>query len=130
MIFLDLHKAYDVLDRSRCLEILEGYGVGPLSRRLLQTYWRRLTMVVRVGEYYGTAFQGERGVTQGDPLSPTIFNVVVGAVVRHWVTVVIAEAEAWGDLGKEVSIRRHYFTPKMAWLPRQTLDGYRAHLTP
>ena len=29
VIFLDLHKAYDALDRSRCLEILEGYGVGP-----------------------------------------------------------------------------------------------------
>ena len=49
MIFLDLHKAYDALNRSRCLEILEGYGVGPQSRRLLQTYWRRLTMVTRVG---------------------------------------------------------------------------------
>ena len=29
MIFLELHKAYDALERSRCLEILEGYGVGP-----------------------------------------------------------------------------------------------------
>ena len=38
VIFLDLHKAYDALDRSRCLEILEGYGVGPRARRLLQTY--------------------------------------------------------------------------------------------
>ena len=28
---------------------------------------------------------GIQGVTQGDPLSPTIFNVVVDAVVRHWV---------------------------------------------
>ena len=28
VIFLDLHKEYDALDRSRCLEILEGYGVG------------------------------------------------------------------------------------------------------
>ena len=35
------------------------------------------------GGYYGTAFKGERGVTQGDPPSPTIFNVVVDAVVRH-----------------------------------------------
>ena len=92
VIFLDLHKAYDALDRSRCLEILEGYGVRPLSRRLIQTYWRRLTMVARAGGYHGMAFQGERGVTQGDPLSPTIFNVVVDAVVRHWVTGVIAEA--------------------------------------
>ena len=29
VIFLDLHKAYDALDRSRCLDILEGYGVVP-----------------------------------------------------------------------------------------------------
>ena len=63
VIFMDLHKAYDALDRSRCLEILERYGVGPRSRRLLQTYWRRLTMVERAGGYYETAFKGERGVT-------------------------------------------------------------------
>ena len=49
VIFLDLTKAYDALDRSRCLEILEGYGVVPNSRRLLNTYWRRLTMVTRAG---------------------------------------------------------------------------------
>ena len=98
MIFLDLHKAYDALDRSRCLEILEGYGVGPRSRRLLQTYWRRLMMVARAGGYYWTAFKGGRGVTQVDPLSPTIFNVVVDAVVRYWVTSVIVDAEERGDL--------------------------------
>ena len=63
VIFLDLIKAYDALDRSRCLEILEGYGVGPNARRLLTTYWRRLTMVARAGGYYGTEFKGERGVT-------------------------------------------------------------------
>ena len=74
------------LVRSRCLEILEGYGVGPNARRLLTTYWRRLTMVARAGGYYGTAFKGGIVVMQGDPLSSTIFDVVVDAVVRHWVT--------------------------------------------
>ena len=54
VISLDLHKDYDALNRSRCVEILEGYGVGPRSRRLLQTYWRRLTMLARAGGYYGT----------------------------------------------------------------------------
>ena len=101
MIFLDLTKAYDALDRSRCLEILEGYGVGPNARKLLKTYWRRLTMVARAGEYYGPAFKGERGVTQGDPLSPTILHVVVDAVVRHWVNGLVDEAEAKGETGRE-----------------------------
>ena len=80
--------------RSRCLEILDGYGIGPNARRLLTTYWRRLTMVARAAGYYGTAFGGERGITQGNPLSPTIFNVVVDAVVRHWVNGLVDEAEA------------------------------------
>ena len=37
VFFLDLHKAYDALDRSRYLDILEGYGVRPKARKLLQT---------------------------------------------------------------------------------------------
>ena len=51
VIFLDLHKAYNALDRSRCLEILEGYGIGTRARKLLQKYWHRLTMVARTGGY-------------------------------------------------------------------------------
>ena len=53
VIFLDL-KAYDALDRSRCLKILEGYGVCHKARKLLHKYWNCLTMVARAGDYYGT----------------------------------------------------------------------------
>ena len=89
MIFLDLHKSYDALDRSRCLEILKGYGLGPRACWLLWTYWSRLTMVARVGGYYGADFEGSRVVMQGYPLPPTIFNVVVDLLVRHWVSVMV-----------------------------------------
>ena len=40
-------------------------------------------------------------MTQGDPLSPTIFNVMVDAVVRHWLTMVMAKAEKQGERGNE-----------------------------
>ena len=40
-------------------------------------------------------------MTQGDPLSPTIFNVGVDAVVRHWVQGDVEESEERGDLGQE-----------------------------
>ena len=36
--FSNLQKAYNSLDRDRCLEILGAYGVGPSSIGLLQTY--------------------------------------------------------------------------------------------
>ena len=99
MIFLDLTKAYDALDRSRSLEILNGYKVGDRVRRLLREYWYKTTMVARACAYYGKGFKGGRGVTQGDPLSPTIFNVVVDAVVCHWVTIAVTEAETRGEGG-------------------------------
>ena len=92
VMFLDLTKAYDALEKSRSLEILQGYGVGERVRRMLREYWKRTTMVARAGSYYGKGFKGGRGVTQGDPLSPTIFNVVVDAVVRHWITIAVQEA--------------------------------------
>ena len=84
-IFLDLHKAYDALYRDRCLEILEGCIMGPRACRILCKYWDWLKMVSRTGGYYGVLFKGLWGLTHRDPLSPTIFNVVVDAVVIHWI---------------------------------------------
>ena len=89
MISLDLTKAYDALDRSRSLKILKGYGVGDRVQRLLREYWDKTTMVARAGGYYGKGFKRGGGMTQGNPLSPTILNVVVDAVVRHWFTIAV-----------------------------------------
>ena len=58
MIFLDLHKVYDALERERFLEIMEGYGVGTRSHLILWVYWDRLLMVSGIVGYYGTEFQG------------------------------------------------------------------------
>ena len=58
-------------------------------------------MVERAGGYYGAAFKGYRGVTQRYPLCPTISNVVVDTVVRHWVTVMVEGSEEQGERGQE-----------------------------
>ena len=58
-------------------------------------------MVAQEGGYYGAAFKGDWGVTQGDPLSSKIFNVVVDVVVRHWVSVMVEGAEERGKRGQE-----------------------------
>ena len=40
-------------------------------------------------------------MTQGDPLSPNIFNAVVDAVVRHWLEVMVEGAEEQGKRRQE-----------------------------
>ena len=40
-------------------------------------------------------------MTQGDPLSPTIFNMVMDAVVRYWVAVVMESVEERGGHRQE-----------------------------
>ena len=51
-IFQDLHKVYNALDRSNCLDILETYSVGPRDLRLLRRYLYRLQMMEREGGCY------------------------------------------------------------------------------
>ena len=40
-------------------------------------------------------------MTKSDLISPTIFNVVVDAVVRQWATMALAEAGKRGERGNE-----------------------------
>ena len=43
------------------------------------------------------------GLTQGDPLSPNILNVVVDAVVCHWILLVagcVGGKDGWGREGQ------------------------------
>ena len=59
-------------------------------------------MVFREGHYYGVPFKGSRGVTRGNPMSLTIFNMVVDAFICHWVTLVSREDAALEGFGRAV----------------------------
>ena len=83
-IFIDLRKAFDTVDRDRCLEILQEYGVGPKMLHLIKHFWDHAQLTCRASGYYGKPFKSSRGTTQGGPLSPRIFNIIVDAVVRAW----------------------------------------------
>ncbi len=83
-VFLDLKKAFDAMDRERCLLILGGYGTGPNMVRLIRNFWWDATMVCRESGNYGGLFCAGQGVTQGGPLSAKLFNILVDAVVREW----------------------------------------------
>ena len=56
-------------------------------------------MVARAGRYFGLLFKGYRGVIEGNSLLPTLYNVVMDAVIRYWVTVVAPTKEVMEELG-------------------------------
>ena len=101
-VFLDL-KAYDMLNRERTLELLRAYGVGDKACTLLARFWEQMQVVARQSGYHGKALWTSCGVTQGDIISPTIFNIVVDAVVRHWLSQVVGEGSEITGLGQTVA---------------------------
>ena len=60
--------------------------MGPRARRLIQRFWEFGEMACRASGYYGRVFRADRGVTQGGALSPKVFNLMVDAIVREWIT--------------------------------------------
>jgi hypothetical protein len=73
---------------------LQVYGVGPRSLRLLRNFWAAQKMAVHQNGYLSKPFSVERGVTQGDIPSPTIFDIVVDAVIRCWTVEALEDKDA------------------------------------
>ena len=48
-------------------------------------------------------------MTQGDPLSPTIFNAVVDYVMRHWLTMVATDESVPERYGSSIQRLAVYF---------------------
>ena len=63
-------------------------------------------------------------MTKGNPLSPTIFNVIVDAVVRHWLEGLKTAKEEKDAKGGGIS--RRYSTRMTGWLAHRTPNGSRA----
>ena len=59
-------------------------------------------MVVRSGRYYGNPSIVIIGVMQGDPLTYTIFNILLDVVIPLWDTVVTVEASVLEGFGRVV----------------------------
>lgn len=82
--FLDFKAAFDVVDHSLLLDILRRRGCPPWMQRLIVslTFDHIRSRIVSDGEA-SDWFSRDKGVLQGSPLSPYLFNIFVDGLLEE-----------------------------------------------
>ena len=75
--FIDFKKAYDCVDHQLLWRCLHNLGLNDEMMSTLQQMYSRVQMRVKVDGQLGEAFPSDRGVRQGDPLSPLLFGLFI-----------------------------------------------------
>ena len=77
IVLLDLAKAFDTVSHSSINRSLSRHGVDPHIVELVGDLYQNIGTVISVGGKETERIPIRRGVKQGDPLSPMLFNCVV-----------------------------------------------------
>ena len=86
LISLDQEKAFDRVDRTFLMNLLQHFGFGPSFCRWISTLYRGANMQVMVNGWLSRKIDLHRGVRQGDSLSPMLYILcveVLAAKVRN-----------------------------------------------
>lgn len=79
-IFMDLRKAFDVVNHDVLLEVLFKYGVRGKAHELIEDYLRERYQVVQIGGVRSDETLITSGVVQGSRLGPQLFLVFINAI--------------------------------------------------
>ena len=78
--------------------------------RLLRRFWESQKVVARQNGFYGAPFRPSRGMTQGDVISPTLFNVICDSIIRYWLFTVTDDPEnAVDGIGTRITMHNALF---------------------
>jgi hypothetical protein len=73
---IDFEKAYEKVNWSFLQQALRMKGFNPKWCERIQNYIAKGSVGIRVNNDIGHYFQTKKGLRQGDPLSPILFNIV------------------------------------------------------
>ena len=104
MVFIDLSKAFDTVDRSTLWTLLRRYGCPETFVKIIQEFHDGMAGAVSIGGSTTDPFQISHGLKQGCVLAPTLFTLFLAALLstvsEHLSTGVFIRTRSDGKLFK------------------------------
>uniref|UniRef100_A0A8I6XZE3 Reverse transcriptase domain-containing protein n=1 Tax=Hordeum vulgare subsp. vulgare TaxID=112509 RepID=A0A8I6XZE3_HORVV len=91
---VDFKKAYDKVKWSFLQQALRMKGFDEIWRKQVESFVQKGSVGIRVNDDIGHYFQTFKGLRQGDPMSPILFNVVADMLA-----ILIGRAKQEGQIG-------------------------------
>ena len=76
LLFIDFEKAFNSLDSNFMLKCLNVFGFGPSLIRWIEPFCTNISGCILNNRLCSSYFEVQRGVRQGDELSPYLFIIV------------------------------------------------------
>ena len=101
IISIDAEKAFDKIQHPFMIKTIQEAGIEGTYLNIIKAIYDKPTANIILNGEKLKAFPLESGTRQGCPLSPLLFNIILG----FWVTAIRAEKEVKGlQIEKEVKL--------------------------
>ena len=93
LLKIDFEKAYDKVQWPFLQQVMRMKGFNPRWCQWIEHFVKRGSVGIKVNDDLGHYFQTKKGLRQGDPLSPILFNIVA-----NMLAIIIARAKEDGQV--------------------------------